>query len=172
MAGKEIGMEQKLIVMKEVINHEKGLPLATQRATDEAVIRRLIDDHVKALHVMNLEDVMSIYAQHIVSFDLGPPLKYVGLDSKRKPWVEAFEMLVPPLNYEIRDLTITVSDDIAFSHSLNRMNAKLKNGQRADFWLRWTACFQKIGSKWLIIHEQVSVPADFESGKAVFDLQP
>lgn len=146
--------------------------MATQRAIDEAAIRRQIDDHVKALHVMNLENVMSIYAPDIVSFDLGPPLKYVGLESKRKPWVEAFEMLVPPLNYEIRDLTITVSDDIAFSHSLNRMNAKLKNGQHADFWLRWTACFQKIEDNWLIVHEQVSVPADFESGKAVFDLQP
>ncbi len=158
--------------MKEVINHKKEMPLATKRAIDEAAIRRQIGDHVKALHVMNLEDVMSIYAPDIVSFDLGPPLKYIGLESKRKPWVEAFEMLVPPLNYEIRDLTITLDNDLAFSHSLNRMNAKLKNGQKADFWLRWTACFKKIGDKWLIVHEQVSVPADFESGRAVFNLKP
>jgi ketosteroid isomerase-like protein len=158
--------------MKAVINHKKEMPLATKRAIDEAAIRRQIDDHVKALHVMNLEDVMSIYAPGIVSFDLGPPLKYIGLESKRKPWVEAFEMLVPPLDYEIRDLTITLDNDLAFSHSLNRMNARLKNGQKADFWLRWTACFQKIGDKWLIVHEQVSVPADFESGRAVFNLKP
>jgi ketosteroid isomerase-like protein len=158
--------------MKEVLAQKKVVSTATQQAIDEAAIRRQIDDHVKALHVMNLEDVMSIYAPDIVCFDLTPPLKYVGLESKRQPWVEAFEMIEPPLGYEIRDLTITVSNDVAFSHSLNRMNTKLKNGQRADFWLRWTACFRKIEDKWLIVHEQVSVPADFGSGRAVFDLEP
>ncbi len=158
--------------MKEVLNHKKEVSIAAQQAIDEAAIRRQIDNHVKALCTMNLNDVMLIYAPNIVSFDLGPPLRYLGLESKRKPWVEAFDMLAPPLDYEIRDLTITVGNDMAFSHSLNRMNAKLKNGLRADFWLRWTACFQKIEDTWLIVHEQVSVPADFESGRAVFDLEP
>ncbi len=121
---------------------------------------------------MNLDGVMSIYAPDIVSFDLGQPLKYVGLESKKKPWLEVFAMLVCPLDYEIRDLQIAVSNDVAFSRSLNRINAKLKTGQQVDFWLRWTACFRKIEDDWLIAHEQVSVPADFESGRAFFGLQP
>ena len=158
--------------MKEVLNNEKETSRDTQRMIDEAAIRKLIDDHIKALRVMNLNDAMSIYAPDIVSFDLGQPLQYVGTESKRKPWIAAFAMLELPLDYEIRDLTITVGNDVAFSHSLNRMNAKLKTGPKVDFWLRWTACFRKIEGKWLITHEQVSVPADFESGKAFFNLQP
>lgn len=159
-------------MMKDAIKHNSEVALATQQEMDEAAIRLEIDDHVRALHNMDLEGVMSIYAPNIVCFDLTPPLQYVGLELKRKPWVEAFDMIVPPLDYQVRDLSVTVSGDMAFSHSLNRMNAKLKNGQRADFWLRWTACFRKMEDKWLIVHEQVSVPVDFGNGKAVFDLEP
>ena len=48
----------------------------------------------------------------------------------------------------------------------------MKNGQKTDLWLRWTACFRRINGEWLITHEQVSVPIDLESGKALLDLEP
>ncbi len=56
--------------------------------------------------------------------------------------------------------------------SLNQVSGSLKNGQRSDFWLRSTVCFRKIDGDWFIVHDQVSVPADFESGRAAFDLEP
>jgi ketosteroid isomerase-like protein len=146
--------------------------MVTQRAIDEADIRRRIDKVVNALRAMDIEGVMSIYAPDIVSFDITPPLRYVGAETKRKGWVDAFAMYQPPLGYEIRDLTITVGDDVAFSHSLNRVSGTLKNGHRSDFWLRWTACFRKIDGNWLIAHDQVSMPVDLESGKALLDLEP
>jgi ketosteroid isomerase-like protein len=39
-------------------------------------------------------------------------------------------------------------------------------------WLRWTACFRKIDGNWLIVHDQVSVPVDPESGRALLNLEP
>jgi ketosteroid isomerase-like protein len=146
--------------------------MATQRASDEADIRRRIDRAANALRAMDLEGVMSMYAPDIVSFDIGPPLRYVGAETKRQQWVDAFAMYQPPLGYEFRDITITVGDDVAFGHSLNRVSGRLKNGQRSDFWLRWTACFRKIDGNWLIAHDQVSVPVDPESGRALLDLEP
>jgi uncharacterized protein (TIGR02246 family) len=146
--------------------------MATQRATDEANIRRQIDTLVRALHAMDLEGVMALYAPDIVSFDLGPPLRSVGAAAKRNNWVEAFAAFQPPLGYEMRDLTITVGDDVAFGHSLNRISGTLQNGQRIELWLRWTACFRKIDGNWLIAHDQVSVPVDFASGKALLALEP
>ena len=77
-----------------------------------------------------------------------------------------------PLGYEIHDLTITVGDDVAFAHSLNRISGTLKNGSRNEFWLRATTCFRKIDGKWLIAHDQVSVPLDLESGRALLNLEP
>ena len=60
--------------------------------------------------------------------------------------------------FEIADLDIAVGDDVAFTHSLGRSNATLTTGQKIGNWLRWTACFRKIGGKWLIVHEHVSAP--------------
>jgi len=146
--------------------------MAIQRATDEANIRQRINRWVEALRAMDLEGVMSLYAPDIVSFDIVPPLRHVGARQKRRNWAHAFAMFQRPLGYEIRDLTLTLGDDVTFGHSLNRVSGTLKNGNRTNFWLRWTACFRKIDGNWLIAHDQVSVPVDPESGRALLNLEP
>ena len=146
--------------------------MATQRAIDQADIRRRIDELVNAIRAMDLDGAMSIYAPDIVSFDIVPPLRHVGAEKKRKQWVDAFAIYQPPLGYETHDVTIAVGDDVAFGHSLNRVSGTLKNGRRSDFWVRWTACFRKINGNWRIAHDHVSVPVDPESGKALLDLAP
>ncbi|SRR6266545_4094705 len=146
--------------------------MATQHAIDETDIRQRIDKLVEAIRAMDLEGVMSMYAPDIVSFDIVPPLQHVGAEAKRKNWLDAFAMYQRPLGYEIRDLTITVGDDVAFGHSLNRISGRLKNGNRTDFWLRSTTCFRKIDGNWLIVHDQVSVPLDLQSGRALLNLEP
>jgi ketosteroid isomerase-like protein len=146
--------------------------MATQHAIDEAQIRQRIGKLTEALRAMDLERVMSIYAPDIVSFDIVPPLQHVGAEAKKNNWTNAFAMFQRPLGYEIRNLTITMGDDVAFGHSLNRINGTLKNGTSTDIWLRWTACLRKIDGNWLIVHDQVSVPLDFESGRALLNLAP
>jgi ketosteroid isomerase-like protein len=146
--------------------------MATQHASDEADIRQRIDKLVEAIRTMDLEGLKSIYAPHIVSFDVNPPLQHVGAEAKWKNWVEAFTVFQRPLGYEIRDLTITLDGDVAFAHSLNRLSGTLKNGNRSGFWVRATTCFRKIDGNWLIAHDHVSVPLDPESGRALLDLEP
>jgi uncharacterized protein (TIGR02246 family) len=146
--------------------------MATQRATDEADIRRRIDKLVEAIRAMDLEGVKPIYAPDIVSFDIEPPLKHVGAEAKLKNWVAVFTAYQPPLAYEVRDLTITVGDDVAFGRCLARLSGTLKNGTKSGYWVRWTTCLQKIDGNWLIAHDQVSVPMDVKSGKALRDLEP
>jgi ketosteroid isomerase-like protein len=48
----------------------------------------------------------------------------------------------------------------------------MKDGEKMDLWMRSTMCFKNISGKWLITHEQYSVPVDFESGKALMNLKP
>jgi ketosteroid isomerase-like protein len=138
---------------------------------DEAEIQRLLDDRIRSVRSKNIEGVMSLYAQEAVSFDIAPPLRYIGADAARKTWEEAFSSL-QAIDYEIHDLSITVGDDVAFTHSLNRMRATMNTGQKIDFWLRWTACWRSINGKWLIVHHHVSVPVNVETGRAVLDLKP
>lgn len=70
-----------------------------QQTIDEVQIRQQIDDWGKAFRAMDINGVMSIYAPEIVSFDLVPPLRYVGADAYRKPWEEAFASYQGPIDY-------------------------------------------------------------------------
>jgi ketosteroid isomerase-like protein len=134
--------------------------------SDEAQIRELIERFVKAYRAKDVAAVMAAFAPEIVSFDIVPPLQEVGAETFRERWQKVFSTYRTPIAYEIRDLSITVGDGVAFSHSLNRVIAA------GDHWLRWTACYRKFGEKWLIVHEHVSVPVDMASGKAMLNLKP
>ena len=142
------------------------------KTNDETEIKRVIEAGVEAVCDKNIEGVMSFYAQDVVSFDIVPPLRYVGAEAFRKVWEGVFFVYQGPIDYELHDLSITVGDDVAFAYSLNRISGTMNTGQKTNLWLRWTACFRKINGKWLIVHHQNSVPVDLEHGRAVLDLKP
>jgi len=146
--------------------------MTLDNCTDEAAIRALLDGFVKAIRGKDIHGVMSVFAPDVVSFDFGPPLQHGGGEPFRKRWQELFDAYQGAIDYEIRDLSVDAGDDVAFSHSLNRVSGTLQNGQKSDRWLRFTACYRKTNGDWLIVHEQVSAPVDVKSGKAVLDLKP
>jgi uncharacterized protein (TIGR02246 family) len=145
---------------------------AHDQTGEESGIRQLIDGFQRAIRAKDLGGVLSVYAPEIVSFDLVPPMQHVGIAAYRRPWEETFASFEGPIGYEVSDLHITATDEVAFSHSLNRMSGTTKDGQRISMWVRWTACFRKLDGRWLVTHEQVSVPIDMESGRALLDLEP
>jgi ketosteroid isomerase-like protein len=138
----------------------------------EALIRQRVEDAVKAIRAKDIDGVMSLYAPNIVSFDIVPPLRYVGAENKRRAWQEAFAAYTGPFAYEVHDLNVTTHGELAFVHSLNHLNATLASGHITDLWLRWTACLRRIDGVWLVVHDHVSVPADLEHGYAVLNLTP
>jgi uncharacterized protein (TIGR02246 family) len=147
--------------------------MTTAHAADEAAIRQLIDKLAEAIRAMDFEGLKACFAPDMVSFDVaGPPLQTVGAGAKLKNWEVAFAVFQPPLGYEVRDLTITVGNDVAFGHSFNRFSGTLENGDRIGPWVRYTAGFRKIDGNWVIAHDQVSVPVDFGSGRPLVNLEP
>jgi len=143
-----------------------------RKTSDEAAIRDLIGGFLRAIRAKDIPGVMAVFAPDVVSFDLGPPLQHGGGETFVQRWQELFERYQDPIDYQIRDLCVTAGDDVAFSHSLNRTSGTMKNGQKTDRWLRWTACYRKANGKWLIVHEHVSVPVDLGYDKAMLDLEP
>lgn len=155
-----------------ILAPQNPMTMEESRTKNEAQIRELIDGFVKAIRAKDMNGVMSVFAPEVVSFDLGPPLEHGGGEEFRKRWQELFDAYQGPIDYEVRELSIMAGDDVAFSHSLNRIGGTMKNDQKSDRWLRWTAGYRKTNGKWLIVHEQVSVPVDVRSGKAMLDLKP
>ena len=142
------------------------------KTNSEAAIRESIDRFAQAFRAKDVDGCMSIFASEIVSFDILPPLQVVGAETFVTHWQEFFGSYQGPIHVEFPDVRVCAADEVAFSHCLHRIAGTLKNGRKTDFWVRWTAGWQKADGKWLIVHEQVSVPADLASGKALLDLRP
>ncbi|WP_328617501.1 nuclear transport factor 2 family protein [Amycolatopsis sp. NBC_00355] len=140
--------------------------------TAHDVIRQQIGKIVDGIHAKDLDALRRIYAADVVSFDVEPPLQHVGVEAKLKNWARAFTFFAE-VSYEVRDLTLTVGDDVAFGHCFGRLSGTLGDGTVTNgMWVRATFCFRKIDGDWLIVHDQASVPFDMSSGRGVVDLDP
>jgi ketosteroid isomerase-like protein len=104
-----------------------------EKAVAEALIRRRVEDLAEAIRAKNIDGVMFLYAPNIVSFDIDPPLRYAGADRKRRAWQEFFAAYSDgPIAYEVRDLEVTTQGELAFVHSLNRVNGTVDDGHLSD----------------------------------------
>ncbi|MEU9743348.1 nuclear transport factor 2 family protein [Micromonospora chersina] len=146
--------------------------MPSQRDADEAAIRQQIDKIIEGLRDKDLDSLRQRYTAKVVSFDVEPPLQHVGVDAKLRNWANVFAVF-ETVAYEVRDLTLTVGEDVAFGHAFGRLSGTLKDGTATNgMWVRITYGFQKTGDTWLIAHDQVSVPLDIRTGKGMVDLQP
>jgi ketosteroid isomerase-like protein len=149
-----------------------GVLTPPQREGDEDQIRRQIHKIIDGLCAKDLETLKQPYAPDIMSFDIEPPLRHVGLEAKLQNWAKVFA-LFDTVTYEIRDLTLTVGEELAFGYAFGRLGGTLPDATVVGgMWVRLTYCLQKVGGVWLIVHDQVSVPLDVATGKGVVDLEP
>lgn len=142
------------------------------KESNESSIRKLMNDRVEAIRSKDINRLMSNHAPDVLSFDLLNPLQYAGMDALRKraqEWLSSFQ---GPIGFEMRDLSITAGDEVAFCHCLNGVNGTTKDGKKIEMWWRATVCYRKLDGKWMVTHEHSSVPFDMESGKALLDLEP
>jgi len=142
------------------------------KSTDEAQIRGLIEDRINAVRTKDINGLMFNHAPGVLSFDVINPLRYTGSDTVRKRAQEWFSLYQGPIGYEIRDLSITTGDDVAFCHYLYQVSGTKTDGGKVDMWVRATVCYRKIEGTWMVTHEHGSVPFDPESGRASLDLKP
>jgi uncharacterized protein (TIGR02246 family) len=142
------------------------------KTTAEAQIRALIDDQAKAIRAKDIDRSVSDYASDVLLFDVVNPLRCVGSDAARKRLAEWLSSFRGPIGYELRDLSITTGDHVAFAHSLNRVSATTTDGKKLDMWWRATVCYRRIDGAWIVTHEHASVPFDVESGQASLNLKP
>ncbi len=167
------GWSECLDRLEAYLQLSKGTDMTTRNGTDEAQIGQLMDDWTNAIRVKDVDALMSCYQPEILWFDLAPPLRNMGANAYRKEWEEWFATWEGPIGYEIRDLSITPGDMVAFSTSLNRISGTRTGGEKDDVWIRATVCFRKVNGNWMITHEHFSVPFYMDgSYRAAVDLKP
>lgn len=90
----------------------------------------------------------------------------------RKSYEDFFAQTQGPIELSYRDMRVVAGRNVAFVHALERIAWTSKSGVKSEMWGRCTSGLEKLHGRWLIVRDHCSVPADFESGKAVMDLKP
>jgi uncharacterized protein (TIGR02246 family) len=141
-------------------------------ASTESEIRTLLESWSAAARAKDVDRLMSLYSPDIVYFDVVPPLQFTGSDAVRANFLRWFESFESAIGQEIRDPHILVSGDIAVAYMLIRASGTLKDGREVGYWVRATVSCKRSDQRWLITHEHISLPFDFERGSVAMDLVP
>lgn len=139
---------------------------------DQSGIEILLDRRVEACRDKDIDQLMSIFADEVVYFDVVPPLRFVGHDAVRDNFLRWFGEYDGPIRLETRDAAVAVHSDIAFAHMLHKDSGNRNRPDGKGFWLRSTSCLRRLQTGWRIVHEHVSLPIDFRTGEVLMDLEP
>src|ERR1700743_3132180 len=142
---------------------------------DEQAIRELVAGQVPLMRSKDAAAIVARYTPDVETFSLAPPLandaEQVRDASKLRAWFATFG---DDVDFEVREVSVTVGDGVAFCHSVNRLSAtSLAADQHFDLWFRATLGLRKVDGAWLIAHEHQSTPFYMDgSFKAAVDLKP
>ena len=148
------------------------MPADTTPSRENVRIRECVNTLVQALRAKNVDALMAHYASDMVTFDLGSPLQVQGADAYRKNFEAWFASTQGSIDFELHDLHVEAGGDVAFCHYLGHVESTRTTGKKADYWVRVTAGLRKIDSRWVIIHEHISMPIDLMTMDGTPAVQP
>ena len=144
------------------------------QTNDEAQIRALENRFADAFKAKDVDRIMTNYehSANLAFFDVVPRSEYLGWDAYKSDWQSFFDSIGPITSFEVKDLTINVDGNVAYSYSFQHYRANTKAGGTRELTVRVTDVYRKSARKWLIVQEHVSVPVHPETGKADFQSRP
>ena len=166
-----------IAVFAVVVASSLALGLHARAASDDsAQISALYQQFTTAFRHKDVDGVMSVYVAgpSLFVFDVGTPREHVGSDSYRADWKSLFAgfkgSAIP--SFGISEMAVTISGDVAYSHSIQHLAATTTNGKSVALTVRVTDVLRKINGKWLIVMEHVSVPINFNTMKPDLTSKP
>jgi uncharacterized protein (TIGR02246 family) len=134
--------------------------------SDHAQIQSLEKGFNAAFNAKDAKKVMTYYArQGLFVFDVSPPRQHVGWADYEKDWQDLFAAYPGPVTNQITDQSITVVGAVAYGHNIEDAHFTAKDGTKTELVVRVTDVYRKIGGKWFIVQEHISVPVDLATMK-------
>jgi ketosteroid isomerase-like protein len=133
---------------------------AQQKATDDAVFRKLTDDYCAAWSTGNADAPAKFYAKDngLVFYDLAP-FAYHNWneyhDGVQKEFLDGATTIKLTAG---KDLKVTRRGTIAWTTVPMHLAVTEKNGKGAEMDVRYTGIWERHGSEWQLVHEHLSVP--------------
>jgi len=118
------------------------------------------------LDAKNADKIMSYYAREgLFVFDVTPPREHVGWADYKKDFEDMFAAYPGPATMQVSELSITVVGPVAYGHSVQDAHFTAADGTVTEAVVRVTDVYRKLGGKWKIVQEHVSVPVDLATLK-------
>jgi uncharacterized protein (TIGR02246 family) len=128
---------------------------------DERQIRTLVERWAEAVHAGDMETVLAHHADDIVMFDVPPPYEGVrGIGDYRETWPPFFEWQARGASFEITELEVVASEDVAYAFALLRCGTPEELRANPANRLRLTLGLRKAGGRWVVTHEHHSFPIE------------
>lgn len=122
-------------------------------------IRSVINRRIDALQRRDAVAANDDLDQELVAFEVAGPLRLPSVQATdaalAQTWLDSFAE-GPSITME--ELTIHADGEVAFCHSLNRLQGKRVDGQSVDVTMRSTLGLLKRGGEWKIVHGHSSFP--------------
>ncbi len=126
---------------------------------DTGETERLIKTRTAALERKDGSNANAALDKDLVAFELAGPLQLppeqATDNALTQQWLDSFDA-GPKVT--IQELSIHRDGDVAFCHSLNRLQGKRNDGKEIDLTMRSTLGFKRAGGEWKIIHAHSSLP--------------
>jgi uncharacterized protein (TIGR02246 family) len=126
---------------------------------DEVAIRDLVEDWASAVRKKDLGGILRNHAPNMLMFDVPPPFQSKGIEAYKKTWDLFFSWAHDPAVFDIREISITAGDDVAFVAAVMRCAGTEANGENIELDFRLTIGLCKIDDQWIVTHEHHSIPA-------------
>jgi len=136
------------------------MPMPERRIRDDSSVRDRVASLAQAIRDKDIDYLMTHYAPDVVAYDVMPPMAALSAADYRNNFERWFATMRGPIDYEMNDLRISMSESHAFCHCVGHIRGTRSNGENADYWVRVTTCFQKANGQWLVGHEHVSMPGE------------
>ena len=134
--------------------------------SDHAQIEALEKGIAAGFNAKSADKIMSYYASEgLFVFDVSPPREHLGWADYRKDWQDLFGSFPGPVTAQFSEQSITVVGSVAYGHSIQDAHFTAKDGAVMELVVRVTDVYRKIGGKWKVVQEHVSVPVDLATLK-------
>jgi len=126
--------------------------------TDQTAIRKLLGEWTRVTREGPQDDVLKNHSDDAVFYDVLPPLKYESAAAYRASWDEWHPDTQGDVQFELEDLKVTASSEVAFAHGILQCGGTLPDGKTFKDTVRSTFCLRKVSGEWTVFHQHLSKP--------------
>lgn len=114
-----------------------------------------------AICKMDVQNIIRLCQSDVSLFDIGFELQ--GVQAYQELWRRYAPFFQGEIKVFRRNINIFSRDGLAFLHCYSKLDHASGVATPEIPWCRTTLCFQKTAGEWLVAHQHISVPVDFET---------